>query len=154
MEFSKTVQAVTESSGTEIKPGELWDVFSKTYLPDDAGMRLISSEIASGGEVGENVSRVTAQVLVDGHHRTLSGQGNGPLNALVNALRDELGLEMNWLDYSQHALTAGSEASAVAYVEVAGADGKPVWGVGMDSSILDASLRAVIAAADRLRGQG
>jgi 2-isopropylmalate synthase len=154
MEFSKTVQAVTESSGTEIKPGELWDVFSKTYLPDDAGMRLISSEIASGGEVGENVSRVTAQVLVDGHHRTLSGQGNGPLNALVNALRDELGLEMNWLDYSQHALTAGSEASAVAYVEVAGADGKPVWGVGMDSSILDASLRAVIAAADRLRSQG
>jgi 2-isopropylmalate synthase len=154
MEFSKTVQAVTEATGTEIKPGELWDVFSKTYLPDDAGMRLISSEIASGGEVGENVSRVTAQVLVDGHHRTLSGQGNGPLNALVNALRDELGLEMNWLDYSQHALTAGSEASAVAYVEVAGADGKPVWGVGMDSSILDASLRAVIAAADRLRGQG
>jgi 2-isopropylmalate synthase len=151
MEFSKTVQAVTEATGTEIKPGELWDVFTQTYLPDDAGMRLISSEIASGGEVGENVSRVTAQVLVDGHHRTLSGQGNGPLNALVNALRDELGLEMNWLDYSQHALTAGSEASAVAYVEVAGADGKPVWGVGMDSSILDASLRAVIAAADRLR---
>jgi 2-isopropylmalate synthase len=151
VEFSKTVQAVTEATGTEIKPGELWDVFAQTYLPDDAGMRLISSEIASGGDLGENVSRVTAQVLVDSHHRTLSGEGNGPLNALVNALRDELGLEMNWLDYSQHALTAGSEASAVAYVEVAGADGKPVWGVGMDSSILDASLRAVIAAADRLR---
>jgi 2-isopropylmalate synthase len=151
IEFSKTVQAVTEASGTEIRPGELWDVFTRTYLPDDAGIRLISSEVSSAPEVGESVTHVTAQVLVDGHHRTLSGQGNGPLNALVNGIRAELGLEVAVLDYSQHALTAGSEASAVAYVEAAGADGAPTWGVGMDSSILDASLRAVIAAADRLR---
>ena len=151
IEFSKTVQAVTEASGTEIRPGELWDVFTRTYLPDDAGIRLISSEVSAGSEVGESVTRVTAQVLVDGHHRTLSGQGNGPLNALVNGIRAELGLEVSVLDYSEHALTAGSEASAVAYVEAAGPDGAPTWGVGMDSSILDASLRAVIAAADRLR---
>jgi 2-isopropylmalate synthase len=153
MEFSKTVQAVTEATGTEIKPGELWDVFSRTYLPDDAGIRLVSSEVASSGEGGESVTSVTAQVLVDGRHRTLSGQGNGPLAALVNGLRAELGLELAVQDYSQHALTAGSEASAVAYVEATGVDGRPVWGVGMDSSILDASLRAVIAAADRLRTQ-
>ena len=150
IEFSKAVQAVTEASGTEIRPGELWDVFTRTYL-DEAGMRLISSEVSTGSEVGESVTRVTAQVLVDGHHRTISGQGNGPLNALVNGIRAELGLEVSVLDYSEHALTSGSEASAVAYVEAAGADGPPTWGVGMDSSILDASLRAVIAAADRLR---
>ncbi|MBO0693222.1 MAG: 2-isopropylmalate synthase [Acidimicrobiaceae bacterium] len=151
IEFSKAVQAVTEASGTEIRPGELWDVFTRTYLPDDAGIRLISSEVSTGSEVGESVTRVTAQVLVDGHHRTLNGQGNGPLNALVNGIRAELGLEVAVLDYSEHALTSGSEASAVAYVEAAGPDGPPTWGVGMDSSILDASLRAVIAAADRLR---
>jgi 2-isopropylmalate synthase len=153
MEFSKEIQAVTEASGTEIKPGELWDVFSATYLPDDASIRLISSEVSSTGEAGESVSRVTAQVLVDGHHRTLSGTGNGPLAALVNGLRAELGLELSVEDYTQHALTAGSEASAVAYVEAKGRDGVPVWGVGMDSSILDASLRAVISAADRLRAR-
>jgi 2-isopropylmalate synthase len=148
IEFSKEVQAVTEASGTEIKPGELWDVFARTYLPDDAGIRLISSEVSSG----EKGTTVTAQVLVDGHHRTLSGRGNGPVAALVNGLRAELGLEVAVDDYHEHALTAGSEASAVAYVQATGGDGQRTWGVGIDSSILNASLQAVISAANRLRG--
>jgi 2-isopropylmalate synthase len=148
IEFSKQVQAVTEASGTEIKPGELWDVFSRTYLPDDAGIRLISSEVSSG----EKGTIVMAQVLVDGHHRTLSGRGNGPVAALVNGLRTELGLEVAVDDYHEHALTAGSEASAVAYVQATDAGGKRTWGVGINSSILDASLEAVISAANRLRG--
>ena len=99
VEFSKQVQAVTEASGTEIKPGELWDVFSRTYLPDDAGIRLISSEVVSGGERGTSV---VAQVLVDGQHRTLSGQGNGPVAALVNGLRAELGIDVAVEDYHEH----------------------------------------------------
>ncbi len=148
MEFSKEVQAVTEASGTEIKSGELWDVFARTYLPDDAGIRLLSTEVSSGGEKGTSVA---AQVLVDGHHRTIMGQGNGPVAALVNGLRAELGLEVSVEDYHEHALTAGSEASAVAYVQATGPDGRRTWGVGIDSSILDASLHAVISAANRLR---
>jgi 2-isopropylmalate synthase len=148
IEFSKQVQAVTEASGTEIKPGELWDVFTRTYLPDDAGIRLISSEVSSG----ERGTTVTAQVLVDGQHRTLSGQGNGPVAALVNGLRGELGIEVAVEDYHEHALTAGSEASAVAYVQATSAAGQRTWGVGIDSSILNASLQAVISAANRLRG--
>ncbi len=149
VEFSKQVQAVTEASGTEIKPGELWDVFASSYLPDDAGIRLISSEVVSGGERGTSV---VAQVLVDGHHRTISGQGNGPVAALVNGIRAELAFELSVEDYHEHALTAGSEASAVAYVQATTPDGPRTWGVGIDSSILDASLQAVISAANRLRG--
>ncbi len=154
VEFSKEIQAVTESSGTEIKAGELWDVFSRTYLPDDAGIRLLSSEVSSSSENGlGNVTRVTAQLLVDGSHRTVAGQGNGPVEALVNALHVEVGLTMEVRDYNEHAMTAGSGASAAAYVEVTGADGSAtVWGVGMDSSILDATLHAVVSAANRLRG--
>jgi 2-isopropylmalate synthase len=148
IEFSKQVQAVTEASGTEIKPGELWDVFARNYLPDDAGIRLVSTEVASSGEKGTSV---VAQVLVDGYHRTITGRGNGPVAALVNGLRAELGLEVSVEDYHEHALTAGSEASAVAYVEATGAGGERTWGVGIDSSILDASLQAVISAANRLR---
>jgi 2-isopropylmalate synthase len=152
IEFSKAVQAHTEHSGTEIKPAELWDVFTETYLPDDPGIRLISSEVSSSGSVeGEKVTRVTAQVLVDGQHQTLAGRGNGPVAALVNGIQEALGIELSVLDYTEHALTSGSEASAVAYVEASAAVGAPVWGVGMDSSILDASLRAVISAANRLR---
>ena len=148
IEFSKTVQAITEASGTEIKPGEIWDVFHQTYLPDDASIRLISSEVSSGGEMGTSV---VAQVLVDGQHRTISGKGNGPVAALVTGIREELGIEVSVEDYHEHALTSGSEASAVAYVEATGAGGRRTWGVGIHSSILDASLEAVISAANRLR---
>jgi 2-isopropylmalate synthase len=147
VEFSKTVQAVTEASGTEIRPGELWDVFARTYLPDDAGIRLIASEVSSEG----HVTRVTSQALVDGEHHTLTGQGNGPVAALVDGLRRDLQLEIIVRDYQQHALTEGTEADAVAYVQVEAPGGRTVWGVGMDSSILDASLRAVVSAANRLR---
>jgi 2-isopropylmalate synthase len=147
IEFSKRVQAITEATGTEIKPGELWDAFASSYLPGDAGIRLVSSEVSSN----ENRTRVVAQVLVDGHHRTLTGQGNGPVNAIVNGIRAELGVEMSVDDYHEHALTSGTEASAVAYVQVTGGRGNQVWGVGMHSSILDATLAAVISAANRLR---
>ncbi len=145
VEFSKEVQAVTEDTGTVIQPGEMWDVFSRTYLPDDAGVRLIGSEVTTGG----NRTTVTAQLLVDGQPRTVMAEGNGPIDALVTALRSELGLAFEVKDYNQHALTAGSGASAVAYVEAEGPDGSTWWGVGMDSSILDASLHAVVSAANR-----
>jgi len=148
MEFSKQVQAITEASGTEIKPGELWDAFARSYLPDEAGIRLISSEVSSG----DKGTSVVAQVLVDGQHRTLSGQGNGPVDAIVHGIRSELGIEFSVDDYHEHALTAGSEASAAAYVQVTGTGGGQVWGVGIHSSILDASLAAVISAANRIRG--
>ena len=147
VEFSKRVQAVTEGSGTVIQPGEMWDVFSDTYLPEEAGIRLLGSEMTTGG----GRTTVTAQLLVDGEPRTLMGEGNGPIDALVAALRTDLGVQFEVKDYSEHALTSGSGASAVAYVEAEGADGSIWWGVGMDSSILDASLAAVVSAANRAR---
>ncbi len=147
VEFSKEVQAVTEASGTVIRPGEMWDVFARTYLPDDAEVRLVGSEVATGGKR----TTVTAQLLVDGTPRTAMGEGNGPIDALVAALRAELGVTFEVRDYSEHALTSGSGASAVAYVEAEGPDGTTWWGVGMDSSILDASLQAVVSAANRAR---
>ena len=147
VEFSKQVQVVAEATGTEIRPAELWEVFTGTYLPDDAGLRLLSSEVTTAG----GRTTVVAQLLVDGAHRTVSGAGNGPIDALVAGLR-ELGVGFEVRDYSEHALTAGSGASAVAYVE-AEDDGATWWGVGMDSSILDASLAAVVSAANRAPGR-
>jgi 2-isopropylmalate synthase len=149
IEFSKAVQAVTEASGTEIKPDELWEAFEKTYLAESASLRLIGAEVVTERATDAHVTQVTAQLLVDGEHRSVVGTGNGPIDALVNGL-SELGIGLAVLDYNQHALTAGSGASSVAYVEVESA-GQVVWGVGMDSSILDASLQAVVSAANRLR---
>jgi 2-isopropylmalate synthase len=151
VEFSRAVQAVTEASGTEIKPSELWEVFEQTYLAQDGGLRLVGTEVTTERTNDAHTTGVVAQLLVEGEHRSVAGQGNGPIDAFVNALR-QVGVELSVLDYHQHALTAGSGASSVAYVEAACAD-TVVWGVGLDSSILDASLQAVTSAANRLRAR-
>ena len=116
VEFSKRVQEITEASGTVIASGKMRDVFEEIYLPEDAGLRLITSEVSTG----KGQTSVTAQLLVDGQHQTVTGQGNGPIDALVSALKADLGIVLEVKDYSEHALTEGSGASAVAYVECAG----------------------------------
>jgi 2-isopropylmalate synthase len=147
IEFSREIQKVTEASGTEIKPDELWEVFEETYLPDDAPIRLLSCEVTTG----TGHTTVFAQMLVNGEHVTVKGEGNGPIDALISGLRQELGISFEVKDYSQHALTSGSTASAVAYIEAEDEHGATWWGVGMDSSTLDASLQAVVSAANRTR---
>ena len=77
VEFSRTVQAVTEATGTEIKPSELWEVFEKTYLAEDGGLRLVAAEVTSERATDAHVTQVTAQLLVDGEHRSAVGKGNG-----------------------------------------------------------------------------
>jgi len=147
VEFSKQVQEVTESKGTEISPAEIWDVFTTTYQPNNPTIQLLSSEVTAD----QNVTRIFAQLIVNGQHVTVKGEGNGPIDALMSGLRGEMDVTFKVRDYHEHALTSGSEASAVAYVEAEGDDGTLWWGVGMSSSILDASLEAVISAANRRR---
>jgi 2-isopropylmalate synthase len=90
---------------------------------------------------------ITAVVKVDGEEREITGSGNGPLAAFVDAL-GTIGYNVNVLDYSEHAMASGEEAQAAAYVE-ANIDGKTVWGVGIATSITTASLRAVVSAVNR-----
>jgi 2-isopropylmalate synthase len=94
---------------------------------------------------------VVAQLLVDGEHRTVHGEGNGPIAAFVASLQADLGVDIDVVDYSEHAISAGSDATAVAYVETLGPDGVLRWGVGTHESILTASLRAVVSAVNRQR---
>jgi len=147
VEFSKRVQELTEVSGTEISPAEIWEVFTTTYLPENPTMQLLSSEVTAD----QHQTRIFAQLVVNGQHLTVKGEGNGPIDAMMNGLREQMDVDFKVRDYHEHALTAGSSASAVAYVEAEGEDGTTWWGVGMSSSILDASLEAVISAANRRR---
>jgi 2-isopropylmalate synthase len=147
IEFSKTIQTITEDTGTEIPAAEVWLAFEDTYLDADAPVRLLSHETTTG----EKGSTVTAQMVVDGEHRTMSGKGTGPLAAFVAALQADLGIDLEVVDYSEHAVTAGTDAQAAAYVETQSADGEVRWGVGLDESILTASLRAVVSAVNRHR---
>ena len=146
IELSKTVQHITEDTGTEITPAELWSTFRTQYLPEEPPVRLVSHETTTSDEG----SRITAQLLVDGEHRTVAGAGNGPVSAFVHALQAELDVDIEVVDYAEHAVTAGADAQAVAYVEARSSDGI-TWGVGLDESITTASLKAVISAVNRLR---
>jgi 2-isopropylmalate synthase len=148
IEFSRAIQTITEGSGTEITPSAMWESFVAEYLDDAGTIRLLAHEETTASEKG---STITAQVLVEGEHRTISGQGNGPIAAFVHALQSDLGIVVEVTDYAEHAITPGTDAQAVSYVEVRNDDGIR-WGVGMDESILTSSLRAVVSAVNRLEG--
>jgi 2-isopropylmalate synthase len=151
IEFSKTIQHITEDSGTEISPVVMWDAFQSEYLAPEPRVRLVAHELRSESTSGR--TSITAQLLLDDEHLTIVGEGNGPIDAFVNALRTGLpalaGSSFDVVDYAEHATGQGSDATAVAYVETVGATGKVLWGVGLDPNTITASLRAVLNAVER-----
>jgi len=142
IEFSRAVQTVAEDTGTEISPAALWSVFEREYFPAQAPLELVRHELRTDGDHAE----ITAYLLVAGEPRMVTGSGNGPIDAFVRSLREGAGVAIDVVDYSEHTLGRGSDASAVSYVETTGPDGKTRWGVGIHPSILTASLRAVVSA--------
>jgi len=149
VEFSRNIQHITEDSGTEISPIVMWEAFQATYLPSEPRCSLNSHELRSNSE---GRTSITAQLVVDGAAHTVTGEGNGPIDAFVHALRSGLGSTIDVLDYSEHAIGQGSEAMAVAYVETSAAGGQVKWGVGTDPSTITAALRAVLSAHERQQG--
>ncbi len=147
IEFSHAIQHVAEDIGTEISPVAMFEVFSTEYL-SPGSIELLSHE----SQVSGGADKCTAQLLVDGVHTTISGEGNGPIAAFVAGLRDGLGIKIDVVDYSEHAISQGASARAIAYVETTDDSGQTRWGVGIDPSILTASLQAVVSALNgRLR---
>jgi 2-isopropylmalate synthase len=153
IEFSKTIQHITEDSGTEIGPGVMWDAFQAEYLPDEPGFRLRSHELHTRtGDDGGNTS-IQAQLEIDGEAHSIFGEGDGPVEAFVAALIAEFGDRVDGhfdvLDYAEHAIGKGANAQAAAYVETVSDGGKVRWGIGVDPNITTASLRAVLCAFER-----
>ncbi|ANH40171.1 2-isopropylmalate synthase [Nocardioides dokdonensis FR1436] len=146
IEFSRVVQQRTDAAGGEMTPEAIWNVFRAEYLDQETPLRLNSVHTSSAA--GEK-DALTVNVYVDGELRTLEGTGNGPIAAFVNAINE---LAQDWdvrvLDYAEHALSAGGDALAAAYVECSVRD-QIFWGVGIDANIVTASLKAVISAVNR-----
>ena len=143
VEFSQAVQAITDAEGGELSSAQLYELFDAKYLSVAEPYELVSyrHEASDGGD------RLTATLRFEQERIEVEGQGNGPIAALIRAL-DTLGVEIGILDYHEHALGSGEDATAAAYVE-ADVDGEPVWGVAIHSSIVTASLRAVVNAVNR-----
>ncbi|ORX06708.1 2-isopropylmalate synthase [Mycolicibacillus trivialis] len=146
IEFSQVVQALSDGEGGEVSPKVMWDAFYEEYLAPVTPLERMRQRV-SAAEVDGGTDRIEAVVKVDGAEKTISGAGNGPLAAFVDALTD-VGFDVAVLDYSEHAMSAGEEAQAAAYVE-ADIGGNTVWGVGIAPSITTASLRAVVSAVNR-----
>jgi 2-isopropylmalate synthase len=158
IEFSRAVQEQTDGEGGEMSPAAIWEAFEAEYLARETPLKLNS--VHTSAAAGEK-DQLTVNVYVDGELRSLSGQGNGPINAFTNALNELVETEqaagnpvyagrgdVRVLDYAEHALSAGGDAIAAAYVECAVGD-QVLWGVGLDANIVTASLKAVISAVNR-----
>ncbi|WP_425454736.1 2-isopropylmalate synthase [Flaviflexus salsibiostraticola] len=154
IELSQIVKDHTDESGGEVTADELWHIFADEYLPasEVAGLEpwghyTLRSMSLSSGE-GER-SELTVTIAVGGVDRVISSSGNGPIDAFVAAI-EQLGHRVHILDYAEHALSEGGDATAAAYIE-ADIDDKILWGVGIDPSTINASFKAIISALNRTR---
>ena len=145
-DFSRYVQAYADETSRELNAADIWQVFERTYLARDAD-RFALVDYEESGISGQRL--FVGRVSVDGQERSISGRGNGLISGVIAALGDSTGPLLDVVDYSEHAIGHGADAQAAAYVECRTAEGKTVFGVGLDTDIATASVRAVLSAANR-----
>ncbi|WIV60073.1 2-isopropylmalate synthase [Amycolatopsis nalaikhensis] len=144
IEFSKVIQRYTDSEGGEVDPTTMWNAFAAEYLELKTPLELVRQHVRDNGD-GEY--DITATVRVEGDEHEVTGSGNGPIAAFFDAL-STVGFDLRLLDYSEHTLSPGDDARAASYIECAISD-RVFWGIGIDPSIVTASLRAVVSAVNR-----
>jgi 2-isopropylmalate synthase len=144
IEFSRVVQEHTDGEGGEVTPEQMWQIFEAEFLTNGPKVGLLAHRAVS--RVDEK-DLLNVDVRVDGEIREIEGIGNGPISAFVNALAT-IGVQARVLDYAEHALSAGSDAKAAAYVECQVGD-EVLWGIGIDANTVTASLKAVLSAVNR-----
>lgn len=145
--FSKIAQEQMDEEGKELTSAVLWSLFSKTYLLSDAPLELLSHKTFPGAQGSRTL---TAELKQDGRVRTIEGVGNGPIDAFVDALKTTYGVEFSFLDYHEHAVGRGANATAACYVQLQDEKGRTVHGVGIDPNIVMASLKAVLSGMQRV----
>lgn len=145
-DFSRHVQAMADATSRELNAADIWGGFEATYLPRDDD-RFVLRDYEESGTAGQRT--FIGRVLVAGEERSISGRGNGLISSVIAALADTTGPALEVIDYNEHAIGHGADAQAAAYVEARTADGRIVFGVGLDTDIATASVRAVLSAANR-----
>lgn len=152
--FSRKIQSVTEDTGTEITSYEIHRRFMARYVePPEPAVELLNTQTTTDSDAAQGAT-VSAQLRVNGVERTVTGHGNGPIDAFVHGLREAGLFEGKLVDYVEHAMGTGSDTGAAAYVEIDTGDRDTIWGVGVHPSILTASFRAVVSAVNGMIRQG
>jgi 2-isopropylmalate synthase len=148
--FSKHVQELADSAGRELFAEDIWDVFQRVYhLNTPQHFQLLDYEES---KAADGTRMFAGKIAVDDKEQSVSGRGNGLISSVVATLTESFGVTLEVKDYAEHAMTAGSDARAAAYVECIGPGGKTVWGVGIDEDVATASVRAVLSAANEVAG--
>jgi 2-isopropylmalate synthase len=145
IEFSRVVQEHTDDQGGEVTPERMWEIFEEEFLANGPRVGLLAHRATSRVDEKDALS---CDVRVDGEIREIEGVGNGPVSAFEDALAS-VGVAVRVLDYAEHAMSAGGDARAAAYVEC-DVNGTTVWGVGIDGNIVTASLKAMLSAVNRV----
>ena len=149
--FSKHVQELADEVGRELFAEDIWAVFQKTYhLNTPQHFQLLDYEET---KAADGTRLFAGKIAVDDQEQSVSGRGNGLISSVVATIGETFGVQLEVKDYAEHAMTAGSDARAAAYVECTAPDGKTVWGVGIDEDVATASVRAVLSAANAVAGR-
>lgn len=145
-DFSRHVQALADETSRELNAADIRQKFEQVYLPGESD-RIALVDYEETGAAGQRV--FVGRIAVDGVEQSISGRGNGLISGVIDALAGTTGPSLDVVDYSEHAIGHGADAQAAAYVECRTADGRTVFGVGIDADIATASVRAVLSAANR-----
>jgi 2-isopropylmalate synthase len=151
IEFSRLIQRMTEKTGGEISPSEIWAAFKAEYLDRESPFSYYRHWEDSSTDTS---SRMTVQVREGSVEHMIQGEGSGPIAAFVDAIRKGFGIDFRLVDYQEHALGDGADATAVSFVEIRNGGEVSVFGVGMHKNIVTASLDAILGAVNRAIMQG
>ncbi|MEE8445678.1 MAG: alpha-isopropylmalate synthase regulatory domain-containing protein, partial [Alphaproteobacteria bacterium] len=153
VEFSPLVQAVAERTGKELSPADIRGVFEAEYLTRAEPYEVVDYRTLPDRKL-RGRRNITATVRFNGIEQEISGHGNGPVDAFLDALREHSGRDIRLVEYNEHAIGHGADAAAAAYIEIAVNGGGALFGVGTDTNIVMASLRAITSAVNRAIGKG
>jgi len=148
VEFSQVIQGITDATGKELSPADIFEAFEREYLAIASPVHYVGHRAQHNGVDG-TVEHLTAHLRVHDVEAVLHGAGNGPVDAFVAAVRSGLSLPIHVLNYHEHAIGAGEDAMAVSYVQLRVGSDRTVYGVGRDANIVTATLRALTSAINR-----
>ena len=155
VEFSNVIQGITDETGKELTSVNIWEAFQATYLELNQPFEFVEYRTKPDTHASE-VRQITATIRRGGQEQIITGKGNGPIDAFLDALESNCGVKVRVLDYREHAVSMSGQhgdATAAAYVQLQASDGSTVFGVGMHKNIVTASLRAIVSAVNRALAQ-
>jgi 2-isopropylmalate synthase len=152
IEFSQAIQRITDATGKELSAAEIRAAFDREYVMADEPVAYIDHRAQHAAQ--GTIEQLTTRLALEGGEIRLEGRGNGPVDAFVHAVRDGMGVDIHVLNYHEHGVGAGEDATAVAYVQLRVGGERTVYGVGLDPSIVTATLKAVVSGVNRAVASG